>query len=114
MDSIQKRITKYLRDAVVSQKTQQIEITEESVKIQRPELEAGQIRPETCSHFFKPGDKQRLSPSEDLDVDIIEEKSIQHTKVIVAVQVVNVKAEGGVKHESSITDLTGTFFGIRQ
>lgn len=104
MNSIQKKITNYLRDAVISQKTQQIEITEESVKIQLSELEVGQIRPETCFHFFAPGNKQSL------DVNMIEERRTQNTKVIVAVQVVNVKAEGGVKHETNITDLTGTFF----
>lgn len=110
MNSIQKNITNYLRNAVISQRTQPIEITEESVKIQLSELEAGQIRQETCFHLFTRRNEQSLSASEDLDVDIIEEKSTKKTKVIVAVQVVNVISEGGVKHETNITDLTGTLF----
>ena len=110
MPSIHENITKYLRDAVVSLQTQQIEITKESVKIQFSELEAGQIRPETCLHFFEMENKQSASAPEDLDVDVVEEKKTHNTKVIVALKVVNVKAEGGVKHESNITDLTGTFF----
>jgi hypothetical protein len=51
-----------------------------------------------------------LSPLDDVDADAEGENSGQQIKVIVALQVVNVRASGGIKHESDVADLTGTFF----
>jgi energy-coupling factor transporter ATP-binding protein EcfA2 len=110
MDSSKRNITCYLRDAVVSQKSQQIEITEESVKIQFSMLEMGRIPPNDCQHLFEKKDKQVPSDIEDVDADVEKGKKAQNIKVIVVAQVINVKADRGIKHESDIADLTGTFF----
>jgi hypothetical protein len=109
VDSTQRKITKYLRDAVISQKTQQIEVTEKSFKIPFSMLDTGKIQSAECQCLFEGMDKQAPYLIEKPDVNVGEEEK-QDIKVIIATQVVNVKAEGGVKHESPIADLTGTFF----
>ena len=110
MNVVQKNITYYFRDAVVAQRTKQVEITEESIKITFDMLTTGKIDPSTCRHLFKAKEKHYVATAEDLDADIEEEKETKQIKIILALQVVNIKAEGGVKYESHVSDLTGTLF----
>ncbi|HMM32635.1 MAG TPA: hypothetical protein PKB13_12755, partial [Clostridia bacterium] len=110
MNEVQKSITYYFRDAVVSQRTKQVEITEESIKITFDMLTAGKIDSSTCRHLFKAKEKRYVAVAENLDADIEEEKESKQIKIILALQVVNIEPEGGVKHESHVSDLTGTLF----
>ena len=108
MDSMQHNITQYLRDAIISLKTQQIEITHEAIKIPFYMFDEGQVPPTKCQHLFKRKDKKPQSDTDGKNADIVKEK--EAIKVVIAIQVVNVTAEGGVKYESNLTDLTGIFF----
>lgn len=109
MNPTLRNLTKYFRDAVVSQTTQQVEVTEESVKTTYASILDGKLDPAICAHLFKPLVTKESTAAE-LDADIEEEKQTQTVKIIVALQVVNIKSEGGVKHNADIGDLTGAFF----
>jgi energy-coupling factor transporter ATP-binding protein EcfA2 len=105
-----KKITKYFRDAVVSQKTQRVEIGKDSEKVSFDTIQNGIVDIETCGRLFRGKCKRTLSLSNDADADAEVKNGGRQIKVIIALQVVNVRASGGMKHESDIADLTGTFF----
>jgi hypothetical protein len=104
------KITQYFRDAVVSQTRQQIEIDKDSEKVSFDAILNGKVDIEPCERLFRSKCKETLSSSDDVDADAEGENRGQQIKVIVALQVVNVRASGGMKHESDVADLTGTFF----
>jgi ABC-type multidrug transport system fused ATPase/permease subunit len=104
------KITQYFRNAVVSQSTQRIEIDKDSEKVSFDAIRNGKIVLEPCERLFQSKCTKTFSSSDDVDADTEEENNRQQLKVIIALQVVNVRANGEMKHDSGIENLTGTFF----
>jgi len=110
-ESRERKITGYFRDAIVSRMNRDIEITEDSIKMEPSIFKTGNVPIDSCRQFFQKQSKQRSYERKNNEADAdLEEAVAQELSVIVAVNVVNVKSEGGVKHKSNISDLTGTLF----
>lgn len=101
-----RNITKYLKDAVASQQTQQLEITEKAIKIPFSAIKMGRVTLTSCQYLFDKEIRTRDTERESTNNNT-KEKSL---KIIIVAQVINIKAESGIKRESTIKDLTGTFF----
>jgi hypothetical protein len=110
MPSMTEKITRYFRNAIVSQKTQQIEIDKDSEKVSFDTIQSGKVDIKICERLFQNSRSKTHSLQNDVDADATVENTEQQIKVILALQVVNVTAGGGVKYASEIADLTGTFF----
>lgn len=110
MTSIERKTTEYLRDTVILQKTQKIDINEDAIKIPPIYLYTGRIPIDICEKFFRNKKKQKTVEI-DVDAEIENEKEESLTvSVIFGLQVVNLKSQEGVKFESIISDLTSTLF----
>jgi len=105
MGSFERNMTSYFRNAVASQKTQQIEMKSDAVKVPISVLKGGKVPEEMCRYLLA----QSPSENDDLEVESVE-KAAKSQRIIIVANVVNIKSEGGVKHESAISDLTGVLF----
>ena len=103
------KLTRYFRDAVVSQTTQEIDISEDSIKMDYTSIIEGKIDASVCTHLFTVHSRREEETS-DLNIEAENVQSAQTVKVLIAFQVVNAKSENGVKHEARVENLTGTLF----
>lgn len=108
-----KRVTAYLRDSIVTQINQQINISEKAIKVDFDCFGKAEIPVEMADQLFKQKNQKNQTVTgtdmnSEVDADTEKDKDNTGLKVIIAMQVVNIKVGSGVKLNSAIEDLTST------